>query len=79
MDRSLEIMVFNEECLVNVCHYQELNKFYPLYNPSYDPTDVETSDMFRYIKWFKYWNPKLIEKGEVVTRFPYVNPRKDHT
>ena len=28
-DRSLEIMVFNEECLVSVCHYQALNKFLP--------------------------------------------------
>ena len=28
-DCSLEFMVFNEECLVSVCHYLTLNKFLP--------------------------------------------------
>ena len=65
----MEIMTFNEEFIVSVCHYQPLDKFLSFVPTALFSTVFKTGVMFRYIKLFKYLNPKLIKKEGVVTIF----------
>ena len=65
----MEIMFFKEECIVSICHYQALDKFLFFVPTALFSNVFRTGDIFRYIKFFKYWNPKLIKKEEVLTIF----------
>jgi hypothetical protein len=78
-DRSLQLLILNEEFLVNASHQLALNTSLPFVHTarrSYRLNDqVKTQDRGLELgNWFQtcenLFEPYRLEEGEVVTRFP---------
>ncbi len=84
-DRLLQLLIFNEEFLVSASHQLALITSLPFVHTarrSYRLSDpVNDSDCCRHSRadGGKFCKPYHLEEGEVVTRFPLVNQRKDHS
>ena len=76
-DRLLQLLIFNEECLVSASHQLALITSLPFVHTarrSYRLNDPVSYSDFRFVDFRlcegKFREPYHLEEGEVVTRFP---------